>query len=328
VGGQARNDLADATASLDCLSPIPSGSAFPCVVSAKGLGDAPTRELLLQVQLSSGVLHAGHERGGTFDADRRIVTFHVARDTPRTFRVDLLADPGAAGAELTLTASLRSTDGREALGRHTSASIQVGPQTLVDLGVSVVPVRPICVFAALILSIPIGAAVVWGLRRGRRRAARDPRRPGHPPAARESVMPPVVLAFVCAVAAAMVAPAAIESVRSVQTFVETRCTILDRTGAASVGESNLTSIAVLGYATPEGRRVSTGFDVRGTFGRSANATAFLAFEPGREYPCWYDPERPGRVVLRRGPSGGAWLALVLLLGLGWAASRIVRAWRD
>jgi hypothetical protein len=327
VGGQARTDLADATASLDCLSPIPSGSAFPCAVSAQGLGDAPTPHLLLQLHLSSGILHAGHDRGGTFDADTRVVTFRVARDTPRTFRVDFIADPGAAGTELILAASLRSPDGREALGRPNSASVHVGPQLSVDTGIAVLPVRPIWVLVALILSIPLGAAIVGGLRRRWRAGARAPRRPGHLPLPRDTVMTPVMLALVCAVAMAIASPAAIESVRSVTSFVETRCTILDRIGAASFTENSLTSIAVLGYATPEGRRVSTGFDVRGTFGHAGNATAFQEFAAGRDYPCWYDPSRPARVVLRRGASGGAWLALIFGLGLAWAISRAARAWR-
>jgi hypothetical protein len=53
----------------------------------------------------------------------------------------------------------------------------------------------------------------------------------------------------------------------------------------------------------------------------------LGFDVGRSYPCWFDPGRPERVVLRRGPSGVALLALVPVVALAALVPAVRRAWR-
>ncbi len=58
-----------------------------------------------------------------------------------------------------------------------------------------------------------------------------------------------------------------------------------------------------------------------TSDRSRSEAIFKQFELGKEYPCWYDPRDPSRVVLKRGYTWFAWLMLffpVPFLAIGGA----------
>ena len=114
--------------------------------------------------------------------------------------------------------------------------------------------------------------------------------------------------------------------RSQTVFTESRCTILDRTqsGSPAPDEGPPTSTAVVRYASPAGPRVGIGFDVRGSMGLGDNRMAHQAFAVGRVYPCWIDPKRPERVVLRRGWSRSASPAVFVACAL----LALWRAWRS
>ncbi len=327
MAAQARTDLADASVSVVCLSPVPTGAPFPCAVSVRGLGDAPP-PMLVELDLPVAILHVAHDAGGRFDADARTVTFPVAAspEAPRAFRVDLIADDAAAGTVPAIAASLRVDGPRQNAERHGAASVVLERRFEVDLGYTVLPIRPLWVFAAMVLAVPLCLGLVWIARRGRRREAR--RRSGYRPVPRDTVFGPVFLCVLCLLALSTLSPALIESVRSLTTFAETRCTLLDRTrsGSPSGDEKDWASMAVLRYPTPAGPRLSLGFDVRGTLVRSGNAEAYRSFAVGRDHSCWFDPQRPDRVVLRRGPSAAALLALVPALALLALLPALRRAW--
>ena len=327
---QPRGALADANVALTCLSPVPAGAPFPCAVSILGAGDAPP-PLLIQVELPLGLLHVGHDPSGRFDADTRKVTFHfpATPEAPRTFRVDLIADEAAAGTAPPVTVMMRVDGSTEPYERHAAASVAVEAGSSVDLGVAVLPITPLALFTLMALSVPVCLGIVWILRRKRRALASAPRRPVHPPVPRDRVMVKVLFCILCVLTLLAAAPSTVESVRSLTTFVEARCTVLDRTrsGSPYSDAGDLAPMAALRYQTPAGMRVSLGFYARGAFGGEAHASAHQGFTVGCDYPCWFDPRRPARVVLRRGPTGVALLALLPAFALLGLVPGLRRAWR-
>jgi hypothetical protein len=324
--------LDDAKVVVECGTPVDAATPFTCAISAVGLGDRLAVPLLVDVRIPVGLLHVAHDAEGQFDADARTITYRLpaSPNARRTFRADLIADPAAAGATLTVAATLRVDGPRRPGDVHGAGAVAVHPQTGLDLGVTVLPIAPAWIFLAMVASVPLTLGVVWLLRMGRRARARAPRRPGYPPIPKDTVMGPTLIAVVALLFFLVLAPAVVESVRSLTAFAETRCTVADRTrsGSPSGEAGDLTSQAVVRYATPAGSRIAVGFDVRGAAGGGSNASAYQAFQVGATYPCWVDPARPDRVVLRRGPSGAAWLALLPLLGVFGALGSLRAAWRQ
>jgi hypothetical protein len=323
-------DLADARASVVCLSQVPASTPFPCAVSVLGLGDAAPPSLLVELELPVAMLHVKHDAGGRFDADARTVTFPVATTpgAPRAFHVELIADPAAGGTTSVLAARLRAS-GRATAGRDAGVEVSVDGRRQVDVGFAVLPVTPAGLFALMALSVPACLLLVWIARRGRRALARAPRRPGYPPVPRDTVLLPALCCVFCVLALLAATPAIVESIRSLTAFRETRCTVLDRarSGSPSAESDDHRPMAVVRYGTPAGPRVAVGFDVRGTLGRDGTPTLHRAFAVGRDYPCWVDPRRPERVVLRRGVTGVALLAIIPALGLAGLWPGLRRAWR-
>jgi hypothetical protein len=75
------------------------------------------------------------------------------------------------------------------------------------------------------------------------------------------------------------------------------------------------------------------YDAAGVYtsGRSSSEAILDRFAVGQKYPCWYDPEDPGRVVLKRGYTFFTWFMLGLPLlfvaiGVGGMGHSIYR-WR-
>jgi hypothetical protein len=128
---------------------------------------------------------------------------------------------------------------------------------------------------------------------------------------------------------------AMESIRGRVSFVPTTCTVLDRgsSGVPLSGQADAIAddiaepMAALRYNVGKDVRISTGFNIRGSARTAWTEGAYRGVNIGADYPCWYDPEQPQRVVLRRGPSAAAMLTLVpigtFLVCLRW----LRRAWR-
>jgi hypothetical protein len=110
----------------------------------------------------------------------------------------------------------------------------------------------------------------------------------------------------------------LEAKRVLLDYEETRCTVLDRrlfpqtsTVASRGSGRSRTSTSwaphlALRYDTNEGERISEGFAAGLT-----NAGDLRDFAFGQDYACWYDPEAPRRVVVRRN-LGPAWFGLMML----------------
>ncbi len=249
---------------------------------------------------------------------------------PRAVHYQLIADTDASGWTVEVVATLRVDGSPERFEPQAETSVAVARHSRADLGYAILPIAPIWAFLAMVLSIPLWLGLVWLLRRGRRAQTRAPRRPGYPPVPRDTVMAPAFFSLVCLLALLILSPALVESVRSPTVFAQTRCTILDRTesGSPARDQSPPTSTAVVRYATPAGSRISIGFDVRGTMGLRDHAVAHQAFAVGGEYPCWIDPARSDRVVLRRGWTGSATLAVLFGLAQLRLLPALWRAWRS
>jgi len=96
-------------------------------------------------------------------------------------------------------------------------------------------------------------------------------------------------------------------------FVATTCQVLDtRVDTDSAG---LTRPEIHVRYTVDGHDITvwSHYDVTGVYQSDAQYTQTILteFQPGQEYPGWYDPRRPETVVLARGYTWFAWLMLLV-----------------
>ena len=201
----------------------------------------------------------------------------------------------------------------------------------VDLGVAVLPITPLALFTLMALSVPVCLGIVWILRRKRRALAFAPRRPGHTArAARHGDGAGVLLHRAARWRSSRLRRRSSNRCGRTRRSSRRAGTVLDRARSGSpYGDAgDLAPMAALRYRTPAGPRVSLGFDARGAFNGEADTAAYQDFTVGRDYPCWFDPQRPARVVLRRGPTGVALLAMLPALRAAgprlWSATRLAR----
>ena len=153
---------------------------------------------------------------------------------------------------------------------------------------------------------------------------------------RDRVMSRAVLCLVSGAVALFALPAPVESIRSRLAYTATTCTVLDRAASGvpySGSKDDITDdiaepMAAVRYKVGGTDRVSTGFNVRGSLRTAWSEGAYRTVPIGAEYPCWYDPARPERVVLRRGPSTGAVVTLIPIAMFFLGARAFVRAWRS
>jgi hypothetical protein len=98
-------------------------------------------------------------------------------------------------------------------------------------------------------------------------------------------------------------------------FVEGRCVVLDKRLGQSQGEDGPTyrpEIHVR-YTADGAQREAWTYDIHGTYTNNrADQEAILgAFAIRGQYPCWYDPRNPDRVVLVRGHQWGTYAILLV-----------------
>ena len=103
-------------------------------------------------------------------------------------------------------------------------------------------------------------------------------------------------------------------------FAETRCEVISTRVDASQnrdGQAQYRPLIQIRYEVDGAPMVRETYDAAGWF--STNRDRALAvcqdFEPGKQYPCWYDPRFPENVVLARGYSG--WLYVSLLVPISF-----------
>lgn len=106
-------------------------------------------------------------------------------------------------------------------------------------------------------------------------------------------------------------------------YVEGACVVLDKRIAESrTSKNGRTSMTYrpdihIRYQTPAGEHTAWTYDAARIYsiGRSGKEEALEQFRVGSQYPCWYDPEHPDRVVLVRGWSTFCWIMTLTPLAL-------------
>jgi hypothetical protein len=96
-------------------------------------------------------------------------------------------------------------------------------------------------------------------------------------------------------------------------FVETTCRVIETRVASDSAGLKRPEIQVAFPVDEHQITTWSHYDIAGVFQAddSYNERVVAEFEPGHEYPCWYDPQQPETVVLVRGYSWFAWLMLLL-----------------
>jgi len=117
--------------------------------------------------------------------------------------------------------------------------------------------------------------------------------------------------------ALIVARVVIPDLRVNQQFVEQKCLVLQtRCGEQDVNGTSTyrPEVRILYEVDGTSYRTWT-YDIAGVYSRDRQQQQKLLeqFKPGQEYPCWYDPTDPNRVVLVRGYTWSGWLLLLLPL---------------
>jgi hypothetical protein len=125
-------------------------------------------------------------------------------------------------------------------------------------------------------------------------------------------------AFIACLAVVLfIASLVYEDVRKFSSYEETTCTVVDKKVRWDTGSSGKTKYAdpfVSVRYTAKGREVvSAGSLAKGALLSSSGGSAektLAQYEPGKAYPCWFDPEDPREFLLTRGLSWG-WCLLCL-----------------
>jgi hypothetical protein len=325
---------------MTCPASVAPQTPFRCDIRLVPLEPA---DLYIRVPLPMAVFHVSHGENAVLDPSARTIVFRVdpVRDTNRPFSFELIAERSAAGRDRPLTAELVDGAGSAVIVAPDVAA----KSTTASMSVSVTPVPAVGWFHPDLSTGVVGGAalsgalallaLIWFLRRGRRALARAPRRPGFTPVPRDRVMSRAVLCLVSAAVALFALPAPVESIRSRTAYTATTCTVLDRAASGvpySGSKDDITDdiaepMAAVRYRVGAVDRISTGFNVRGSLRTAWSEGAYRTVPVGAEYPCWYDPARPERVVLRRGPTAGALLTLIPIAVFVLGARAFVRAWR-
>lgn len=108
----------------------------------------------------------------------------------------------------------------------------------------------------------------------------------------------------------------VPELRANRDFVEHRARLVDkRLDEQPASDGSVYAPQFKLYFTVKGRSYSpwTSYDVTDlhTRDRERSEELLARFEIGQDYPCWYDPRNPERVVLARGYTWFSWLMLVV-----------------
>lgn len=131
----------------------------------------------------------------------------------------------------------------------------------------------------------------------------------------------VFFALGCAAFTYMLVALAWPEWRANRQFIATQCTLLDKyvAEASTTGEpSRFRPEFRIRYEVDGEPYVEDGvYDVTGHYSQDAESVQQVVdtYDVGKQYPCWYDPIDPARVILVRGYS--AWLYVTLLIPLSF-----------
>ncbi len=299
------------------------------VLTLRNTGFEPPVSFEAHVTLPPSGLFVSASPGLRFDPAERSLAGspRVGPGQAVELRFTLLAAPQSDGTLLSPMASLRSYP---AGGTTLHASVAVGPRRrpgeLVPLLGPFQATRAGLAVLAFLAVAAAGLGAAGLVAAARRRAGR---RAASPVAAIRGAAAVVVAAGFLAIFAGL----ARDDARLFSHYREAVCTVTDGAGRAQLSRSGQKTTVTVAPAVAvrfelQGRQVfGAGFDGPtrlGIGGGEALARALEPFATGAVVPCWYDPDDPARVVVRRGPGGAYLFALfplpVLLLGL-WQLRR-------
>jgi hypothetical protein len=266
----------------------------------------------LAIDLPPSGLLASAPAGLAFDAGARRFEgpLDVEPGGEQEVRFALIAAPDSAGSRISPMATIRAEPGGTVLHASTEIEARRRPGEIVAIGGGVQVTRAGAwvlgfLAAGALFVLACVAAASWSGRFATRAAA---------------------AAFVTLIASgflAIFAGLAREDHHLMNGYREASCTILDGGGRAQTetrrGRTSTTWSPHLAVRFDRDGRPAfgAGFDSPSRVrvgGRAALGEALDAFEVGSIHPCWYDPEDPARIVVRRGP-GAAYFFAVLPLGL-------------
>lgn len=289
---------------LDCPPQVPLQEAFDCRVGATVADGATGRVAVL---LPLRLMRVDETAGWSFDAGARRWT----GPAPANATLTLIADPFARGGTHTLAASL-DVAGQPTLEASTGVGVDGGDR--IDLGMATLPLPP-WIFTAVWLLVMAGL-VGAARQRDQRRAARLPR--AWPWALGVAVLATMALPAVTAL---------VDQLRARTVFERADCEVLDHAMTAARGhEEEGWPMAALRIRADGETWVGAGFEPRSAVLRTSAADHHLRFPIGSRPACWFDPARPGRVILRQAPVAALLVAPALLAALGVLGVGLRRVW--
>jgi hypothetical protein len=323
AAGWAQPDFSQSTITTEPASPA-AGDVIQVLVRARNTGDrgAPFTEVKADLPLEAMLAElAGPERT-VIDPAARVLEAVV--DLPpggeRLFRVPMVVPRDAAGHTLSLNLRVRYLHlGVEFFG-GTPVPIAAAPSKAgVEIGRIRVHPAAFAVLAVLALY-----PILRVLTRSRARGSG-----------------PVVAVVIAVGFCTLFVPLALDDWRTLRSFRETACTVLDtrmRVGTEAsrvargrnVPATTTTSyqpLLALRYVADGRPTISTGYGTgsRLSIGGAARAEReYAGWTIGEQVPCWFDPEDTGRVVVVRGFGGAYFFALLPLALLAYGAGALLR----
>lgn len=301
--------------SITCPPEVTASTVFDCTIGVTVPASAPEWPLVASVHLPRSVFHVAHDRAGALDVESRTVDFTVdpRPGSRQAFTVSLIGGPPDAGLSRDIEVSMLLPS-RVGPNQVAHTTVRVARSQRVDLGFVTLPFSSLVLFTVLVGVTLSTLTGVWLWRRVQRTRAASGLSRRSPSRHVDTVTWHTALMLASALALFAMLPGGVETVRSYTSFTASACTLLDRgPDGTSVEQSD--PMAAVRYTVNGVDRVSMGYNLRGTMYFDGSASHFNTLVAGEQYPCWYDPGQPLRVVLRRGITGGALLLLVFAVVL-------------
>lgn len=314
---QAAPDFTRSAITVSSEAPL-EGDTVRFTVSLKNSGDAPAEfaQLKMEWPLMGYLIAVGGLEDAAVDQDNRSVTGSLSLPTgaEKQLHVEVLAPRDSGGDALTLSVHLAHYASGAELWDHKTITIDTRlSATGIPIGGFRIAPAGIAVLIWLIVF-----ALFWLAVRCLRPAASGA----------------AAVAIMIAIGFWMVfAQMAYRDYCALNVWQETTATIMGRrvvsqsvtsssrssSGAARTSPDTYSPEFALRYTVNGRPMLSTGYDTGSSLrfgGRVRREQEMQDWTVGADIPCWYDPENPGDVVVRRG-FGGAYLFALFPLPVFW-----------
>jgi hypothetical protein len=297
------------------------------VLTVRNTGDAASAYLGIRIVLPGNALRASAAPELSYEAEDRALrgNLSLAPGEERALAFTVIAAPESAGSILSPMAEVQAVPGGMVL--HTSTDIvrRRAPGELIPLFGGYQMTRAGAWVLGYLALCPLFVAAML-LVAALRRRGRVPIQPL--PVGRIVAAAAVVLG--CLGFLAMFVGMGREDRRILTDFREAACEVLDVSGKAAASSSSRsgrsatwTPMLAVRFQVEGREQFGSGFDSATRLrmaGRAALQEELARFSIGTHYPCWYDPEDPARILVKRGP-GGAYAFALLPAGMLWIGLR-------